>query len=134
VLRNGFVPVLRLRFDEQHDNEILYVNLDGRGIRDLVKVQDGFLIAAGPVGDSPLSYQLYHWNGADALPGERQVGDPPRGTTTLLGRIPTPAGGKAEGIALLGEAADHYEVLIAYDGVDRGGMQVLRAPRAGPSS
>jgi Protein of unknown function (DUF3616) len=134
VLRNGFVPVLRLRFDEQHDNEILYVNLHGRGIRDLVKVQDGFLIAAGPVGDSPLSYQLYYWNGADTLPGARQVGDPPRGATTLLGRIPTSAGGEAEGIALLGELADHYEVLIAYDGVDRGGIQVLRAPRAGRSS
>jgi broad specificity phosphatase PhoE len=134
VLRNGFAPVLRLRFEEQDDNEILYVNLDGRGIRDLLKVEDGFLIVAGPVGDSPLSYLLYHWDGADTLPGVRSAGDPARGATTLLGRIPTPAGGKAEGIALLGETAGEYELLIAYDSVDGGGLQVLRAPRPAPGS
>ena len=134
VLRNGFVPVLRLRFDEQDDNEILYVNLDGRGIRDLVRVEDGFLIIAGPVGDAPLSYLLYHWDGADTLPGVRGVGEPARGTITLLGRIPTPAGGKAEGLALLDQSDGAYEVVIAYDSVDGGGLQVLRAPRPGPSS
>jgi hypothetical protein len=129
-LRNGFVPVLRLPFDDQRDNEILYVNLKGRGIRDLVKVEDGFLIVAGPVSNAPMSYLLYHWDGADTLPGVRAADEAPRGTTTLLGRIPTPAGAKAEGIALMAESADHYEVLIVYDGIEGGGMQILRAPRS----
>jgi hypothetical protein len=120
---------MRLQFDDQQDNELLFVNLDGRGIRDITKVQDGFLIVAGPVGDSTLSYRLYHWDGKDCIPGRRGDDDPEQGQTTLLGTIPTPCGAKAEGITVLEENPSGYDVLIVYDSAQDGGMTVFRARR-----
>src|SRR5262249_1652810 len=70
VLRDNFVPVLVLnRKDPESGSEIRYVQLGGRGIRDMVRVADGFLIIAGPVGDADISFKLVHWNGKDMIPG-----------------------------------------------------------------
>lgn len=129
VLRFGNVPVMRLDFDHQDENELLYVNLAGRGIREIASVSDGFLIIAGPVGDSTLSYRLYHWDGKDCLPGKREADEPVQGRTTLLGTIPTPCGAKAEGLAVLDEDDAHYRVLVFYDGVAGGAPAVFRAHR-----
>ncbi len=61
VFRGNYVPVMKLKFDAPKETyELLYVNLGGRGIRDIIHVSNGFLIVAGPVGDGPASYQLYH--------------------------------------------------------------------------
>ncbi len=67
--------------------ELRYVPLDGRGIRDIARVSDGFLILAGPVGDSPLSYELVFWDGNDGFPGVREAGDPPLGKTSPWARF-----------------------------------------------
>lgn len=71
VFRDNDVPVMKLKFDEPEGTyQLLYVQLGGRGIRDITSVSDGFLIVAGPVGDGPASFQLYHWNGRDVIPGK----------------------------------------------------------------
>lgn len=123
VLRGGFNPVLKLKFEEPDKAETVFVQLGGRGVRDIVRVQDGFLIVAGPVGDSDLSYRLYHWNGHDCVPGQ---GGPAKGVMTLLGTLPTGRGGKPEGLAVLSQDDSHYELLLLYDGLSRGGPQRLK--------
>ncbi len=70
VLRGNYVPVLQLRFDKPNKNELLLVKLDGLGIRDLTAIDSGLLILAGPVGDGPGGYAIYHWNGRDCLIGQ----------------------------------------------------------------
>ena len=87
-----------------------FVNLGGLGIRDIAVVEDGFLLIAGPVGDGPGDFSLYRWDGKDMIPGEGSPG----GTVRLLGQFPK-ASGKPEGLAVLAETADQYELLIVYD-------------------
>ena len=105
------------------------MTLDGRGIRDMTRVQDGFLVLAGPLGDSSLSQALYFWDGESCLPGEREAGGPRLGTTRFLGAITTPAAAKAEGVLLEKETADSYEILVLYDGADGGGAARFHAPK-----
>lgn len=127
VFRSGYVPVMRLKFEQPENHELRFLHLGGRGIRDITKVQNGFLVIAGPVGDSSQSCQLYHWDGRDCIPG-RERGEA-QGKTTLLGTIPTPCGAAAEGIAVLKEAGSHYEVLIVYDGAANGAPAVYQVHR-----
>ncbi|MEM7587446.1 MAG: DUF3616 domain-containing protein [Acidobacteriota bacterium] len=129
LLRSGFAPILRLTFERPQETELSFVDLGGRGVRELVAVADGFLIVAGPSNDAPLSYLLYHWDGHDMIPGRRGDGDPALGRVLLLGRIPTPPGAKAEGMTVLATTPEHYELLIAYDSAAGGGMRILQAPR-----
>ena len=71
VLRGNYVPVMVIKdCDNPSDYELLFVNLDGNGIRDICKVEDGFLIISGPMGDGVGNYQLYFWNGVDSIPGK----------------------------------------------------------------
>ena len=96
----------------------MFVNLGGRGVRDLTRINDGFLILAGPVGDGPGSSQVYFWDGEDCLPGERISGKV--GRIELLGEIPVYENMKAEGLALVKESESDYEVLIVFDGLKNG--------------
>lgn len=114
VFRENYVPVLKLKFNKPEAYELLYVNLGGRGIRDIQSVSDGFLILAGLVGDGTDSYQLYHWDGKDLIPGEDRK---KIGTVNLLGEIWTPPEGKAEGLVILEEKNKSYDLIIAYDGI-----------------
>ncbi len=127
VLRLGHVPILKFSFDSPADVELLYVNLDGLGVRDMARVDDGFLIVAGPVGDVPHRYRLYHWDGRDCLPGTDR--DTPQGLTTLLGTIPTAIGLEAEGIAVMEENDDAYKVLIVYDSAPGGNPTLFRVAK-----
>ncbi|WP_198507327.1 DUF3616 domain-containing protein [Mariprofundus ferrinatatus] len=121
VLRDGYLPVLQFDFDNAATTaRTLYVNLGGRGIRDMATVSDGFLLLAGPVGDEPVSFQLLHWNGRDLLPGKDRNG---AGRITLIGELAVPDGGKAEGMALLQETDQDYELIIVFDGLDNGAPQ-----------
>lgn len=131
VFRNGWVPIMRLRFDHPEAREVLFVNLEGSGIRDIVKCPSspGFLIIAGAVGDSPLPYQLYYWDGKDTLPGKRPTGAQSQGEVTLLGDIPTPKNAKAEGIDIVSENAASFEVMIAYDSAANGHLSKFKAPK-----
>jgi len=118
VFRENYVPVMKLKFADPEDSyELLYVRLDGRGIRDMAGVSDGFLILAGPVGDGTDSYQLYHWDGKDVIAGKDRNPDE-MGKLHLLGEINPPQEGKVEGLAVLQEQPTLYQLIIAYDGVN----------------
>jgi Protein of unknown function (DUF3616) len=125
VLRENWVPVLKCRFAQPvTEAELVYVQLDGSGFRDITRVEDGFLILAGPVGDAPGLYQVYFWDGADCLPGVRTSGK--IGQIERLGVIPTDEGAKAEGLTLLKESSSGYEVAIVYDGLKNGSPTLFR--------
>ncbi len=125
VLRDNWVPILKCKFAKSIDRaDLVFVNLGGRGIRDLTPVKDGFLILAGPVGEGADSYQIYAWDSKDCLPGTRTSGK--IGQIELLGEIPVYDNTKAEGIALLTENRSVYEVVIVFDGVANGNLTRLR--------
>ncbi|WP_227819464.1 DUF3616 domain-containing protein [Mariprofundus micogutta] len=114
VLRDGYVPVMQLKFEKPElSYQLLYVALEGRGIRDIAAVSDGFLILAGPVGDEAVSFQLLHWNGKDCIPGGA-------GRMKLLSEITRPDSGKAEGLALLSETTEAYSLIMIFDGLRKG--------------
>jgi hypothetical protein len=112
VLRGNFVPVVVLQFDRPGDYEMKFVNLGGRGIRDLVAVANGFLVLAGPVGDGDGSYRLYFWNGEDCLPGDTERA----GEIRVVSELATAAGDKPEGIAVLAETPNEWRLLSVSDG------------------
>ena len=117
VLRGNYVPVLKLRFDapEASDKDVVYVKLGGRGIRDLARVSDGFLILAGPSGEGSDSYQLYHWDGRDMVPGGGERPEP-MGSIKLLGEIAHPECGKPEGLMVQHEDDASYDIIVVHDG------------------
>ena len=119
VLRGNYVPVMVVKFkDLDHDNnyELRYVNLKGNGIRDLVAVDDGFLILAGAVGDGISPYQIYFWDGKDDLPGS----DKTSAKLKLLGEVPATQGAKAEGLTVIEKTNSGYKILVVYDGIAKG--------------
>ncbi len=129
VFRENYVPVMKLNFDDPKGTyELLYVNLGGRGIRDITSVSDGFLIVAGPVGDGPASYQLYHWDGKDSISGkDRSVED--LGKLSVLAELWRPQNAKAEGIVVLQEQKAAYDIIIVYDGVQKEAVQRFHVPK-----
>jgi hypothetical protein len=127
VLRGNYVPILVTKFNnDPQDYEIRYIQMGGRGVRDLTKVQDGFLIIGGPVGDQESSYNLYFWDGSDTIPGTDQ-NRPPK--MEYLGEIPTENGAKAEGIALIQETPTEYQVIIVYDSLKHGKPGLFRVDK-----
>jgi hypothetical protein len=112
VLRGNFVPVVVLEFDQPQQYELRFVQLGGRGIRDLVAVEDGFLILAGPVGDGDGSYQLHLWNGEDCVPGAEELA----GTIVAVAELAAGPGEKPEGVTLLAESAGQWQLLVVSDG------------------
>lgn len=121
VLRDGLVPVLSATWDNlTRSAQVRYVRLDGRGIRDLVAVDGGFLILAGPVGDGDASYRVYFWDGND----QRAEDVRPQRLAELV------AGpGKPEGLAVLDADGGTYDVLLLCDGLPKGGLTRLRLSR-----
>ena len=79
------------------------------GIRDLIKVSDGFLVLAGPEQDVSGPAYVHFWPGKGS-------------DTKLLGEIPRPKDPKAkpEALLLLGEDQRDYRVLVFSDGVAGG--------------
>jgi hypothetical protein len=80
------------------------------------------------MGDGPGDYQLYFWDGQDAVPGT----DAPTALEHLqtLCTIPLPTSdAKAEGIMLIKETAEQYAFVVVYDGVDHGGPTVFSCQR-----
>ena len=136
VLRGNFVPILEFDFREPlEQHRVLYVKLAGRGVRDIVAVSNGFLILAGPVGDGKSSYQIYFWNGEDVVCGK----DRPDASKALvlLGEVPmSSSDGKAEGLTVIGEVDSTYKVVLAFDGIENGGLRMYSVTQHGaiPSS
>lgn len=129
VLRGVWAPVLKCRFGNPVTNpELLFLTLGGLGCRDMVRVADGFLVLAGPVGEGPPIFRVYFWDGKDCVPGnDRPAAD--TGKTELLGEAPPPVNAKPEGMALLSENGNTYDVLIVSDGVTNGAPTRYRIVR-----
>ena len=117
VLRENFVPVLAFDFDDPKRSEVRWLNLGGLGIRDITAVKGGFLVLAGPVGDGRPDYRIFFWDGTDAIPGK---GKSHKTVIQDLLEVPRPDPEdfdvKAEGLAVLDENAQRYEVLLVFDG------------------
>ena len=121
VLRENYVPVMKTRFADGAAHELRFVNLGGRGVRDLAAVKDGFLILAGPSGDGPGSFQIYFWDGNDCLAGAA-----PEGKCQLLAEVTPIDKGKPEGLAVTAEDATGYDVVMVCDGVTNGTATAYR--------
>lgn len=153
VFREGFAPVLFFSFDRPEAGRVALVHLGGRGIRDILRVSDGYLLIGGPVNNEPVSFELYHWDGRDGIPGKdvdltasvKPLGtipspqrNPAAGSFALadepadkpLAGIPSPQpAGKPEGMALLAESPECYELLIVFDGLIERNAARFRAVR-----
>ncbi len=125
VLRDNLVPVMVLDFNRPEEYELMYLDLDGDGIRELVKVKDGFLLIAGPSGGERGGFLVYFWDGDDGVPdrGKR------KSKLILLGELPAAPGAKAEGMTVVEETDEHYEVIVVYDGVAGGLPERFRIPK-----
>jgi hypothetical protein len=123
VLRANYLPIMVTQFDHPEQAEIRFVNLDGLGIRDLAATQDGFLILAGPAGEGSGAYQVFAWDGYDCLTGAT-----PQGRCQRLGEFPAMKG-KPEGLTVLAETPEAYEILLVSDGVKNGQPTRYRVPR-----
>ncbi len=115
VLRSNWVPILASPFDNPHGNDVRYVQLGGRGIRDIAAVEDGFLILAGPVGDSDQAFQIYFWNGQSGLPENDSAG-----RAIHVCDVPKNGNGRAEGLGVRDEGKKTWKVVIVYDGLAKG--------------
>ena len=111
--------ILKIKLEETY-----YLSLGGRGIRGMSEMQnkkDGYLVLAGPVGDEPTPYMLYHWNGEDSVP-EINTPDAIHNVTELC-RIPPPEAesmAKAEGVHFLLEDGGIVKFVIVYDSAING--------------
>lgn len=125
VLRGGWVPVVSTTWENpKGDAQVRFVQLDGRGIRDIAVVDQGFLILAGPVGDADFSYRLYLWDGVDELPRGEDGPKPLR-----LAEFSDLGKGKPEGLAVLGAQGKSYDILVVFDGVPNGTPMRWRVTR-----
>lgn len=129
VLRDNWVPVLGAKFaDPATTHEVGYVQLGGRGIRDLVAYSDGFVILAGPIGNGDNSFRIYAWNGKNGLATGKPEDQaklvaelpPVRGKITFNG-MTRDAIGRPEGLTILGHEGKRHEFLMVCDGLDNGG-------------
>jgi hypothetical protein len=116
VLRDNFVPILRMKISGEDEAELLFVTLGGRGIRDMIAVPDGFLIIGGATGDQEMPYEIYRWDGKDMVKGRDR---PPGGTVTPLCTLPHEEAGKPEGIVITAQSSAGMEAIIVYDGNTR---------------
>jgi hypothetical protein len=139
-LRGPYIPVLALTFQGGRfencaiDTQDRFLDLGGRGIRDMAAVPGGgFLVLGGPVGDEPTPYQLYFWNGRDALPGK----DAPQAKdrVKLICRIGCPddmscdpSSAKAEGVEFVEMKDGEIRFIIVYDGATNGAPTLMSCP------
>lgn len=125
VLREGYVPVMLTRFDAPDDYQLRFLRFRGAGIRSLARVGDGFLVLAAPERRAGRASAIYHWNGLDQVPG----GGKQRGRLELLLELATVEGGTPEGLAVVAEHDDYYEVIVVHDGIPGGHPLRMRLPR-----
>jgi hypothetical protein len=135
VFRHGYVPVLKVDYDETESSELIFVNLGGHSIRGMTAVSDGFLIIGGPTGEHDSSYSLFHWNGLDSIPGK---GKPEKslGKVVQLKDFVLEAGVKMEGIDVFAESEKMYQLVIAHDGANslEGGLKIYHVLKVGSDS
>ena len=153
-LRGPYIPVLALKFKDGRfetdaiQTEDRFLDLGGRGIRDMTAVPGGgFLVLGGPVGDEPTPYQLYFWDGQDALPGKNAPGA--KDGVKPICRISCPdvrlngekvtvvsgnyvscdaSSAKAEGVAFVEMKGDEIRFIIVYDTATNGAPTLFSCP------
>lgn len=111
VLRDNYVPLMHLEFDHPKRYRLSFVRLKGQGIRDLIALDNGYVLLTGPVNDAPGPFRLWWWDGQDQIPGKDKA------TTQAieLGEVSTAGGAKAEGLALVACMDDVAEVIVVYE-------------------
>ena len=90
----------------------------GLGIRDIAALGDGFLLVTGTASSDvgrDDSFSLFFWS--------------PGGGARLAGELPNPSG-KAEGLYILDDAADHVDVLVIFDGASGGAPKAYRVAKS----
>ncbi len=100
----------------------------GRGIRELAAVRGGFVVLTGNASAEPSKkiprsaapgpdtrFELLLWNGRDPA-------------ATRLGVLPA-TGGKAEGLLVLDDAAQHVDLLVLFDSLPGGAPVCVRCRR-----
>lgn len=83
----------------------------GMGIRDMVAVAGGIVLLCGPSDDADVGYTLRLW-----MPDRK---------TELIGFVPTPRKGKAEGLILIRETETLLKFAVLFDGVKNGAPLLL---------
>jgi hypothetical protein len=120
VLRQNYVPVLKISQTfagaSVGKSDILFVNLGGRGIRDLAPADKGLFILAGPNGDEHQTFAIYHWDGESEVGGDGKKGKEPELLCNPGLHGYDDRKSKPEGIALLDSTADNYRFLLVFDG------------------
>ncbi|WP_295393021.1 DUF3616 domain-containing protein [uncultured Thiodictyon sp.] len=150
-LRGPVIPVLAVTFaDNRFDTDAVktedrFLDLGGRGIRAMTEAPGGgFLVLGGPVGSEPTPYQLYFWDGQDALIGkDRQgagnrvkalcrIGCPPvdQNGKVLSDRLVScgDSGVKPEGLEAVGIRDGEIRFIVVYDGADGGAPTRFSCP------
>ena len=112
------------RSEEDAALELRYVNLYGLSIRGMASVEKGFLILGGPVGDEPLPYYVFLWDGENTVPGKNKRTARQNHIKTQCKR-PVPENFKAEGITIIKEEPGAYLFMIVYDGAENGGAEIF---------
>ncbi len=118
VLRENYVPILRLVQDLSTSmlerSEILFVNLNGRGVRDIAPGPGGLYILAGPNGDERQSFAIYFWDGQDQVSGKDHAASVP----DLLCDLGAYETSKPEGIAYFPSDTTRHPMrfILVYDG------------------
>jgi hypothetical protein len=119
VLRDGYAPVLVFDFANPARGELRFVQLGGLGIRDMASTRDGILLLAGPIGNARARIEIYLWDGQDQIPGSDVNITPVK----KLGELAPPHEAhqaNAEGLLVLEETDDAWEILVVFDGAKKG--------------
>ena len=123
VLENNYVPIIVAEFEDLNRTDkyqLHRIDLGGNGIRDLVAVNNGFLILTDETGNNGDDYRIYFWDGSDRSP--QQNTSP---TAEFLSDIPAKKNTRAEGLTIVRETDSVYRILLVYDGVDEGNPTIF---------
>mgnify|MGYP000025309301 CR=1 FL=1 len=119
ILRGNAVPVLKIKLDKKDfkikSTKTLYLHLNGSGIRGISEMPNGYLVLSGAVGDQPLPYNIYRWDGKNQLLGSNQQPN----NLKMLCELPSSIG-KPEGIQFIQEQQNSIEFIIVEDGLQNG--------------
>ena len=126
VLRGNYVPILVVNTRDFQDDELRFIRMGGRGVRALTETQSGFLVLGGPPGDGEGTYQVYFWDGEDMIPGNDRPSVAPLAT---LATLEIPNGTKAEGLAVVSEDENSFDVLVIFDGITGGQPSLYQIPK-----
>lgn len=119
VLRGNLTPVLALKLSKKHFKvqsiKSYYLPLNGLGVRGMSEMPKGYLILAGATGAQSLPYQLFRWNGKNALAGS----DIDFHAVKPLCSLPITSG-KPEGIQFIKKSEQSIQFKLVNDGAKNG--------------